>query len=119
MLCVPRPVLPPIPPFVFAVGLAAGGPGCIRHVLLTSDPIGARVERRGEELGTTPLEIDVWKLPFSPQRVTLSLPGYRTVEMPLNHRLGWLRMRTTQELVLIPDHGPAGTWTPEEAREAR
>ncbi len=119
MLGVPRPVLRPILLLTTASALFAGTPGCVRHVMLTSDPVGARVERRGEELGATPIELDVWKLPFSPQRVTLSLAGYRTVELPLNYKLGWFRMRTTQQMVLVPEHGAAGTWTPEDARKAR
>jgi hypothetical protein len=97
--------------------LAAMQPGCMRHVTILSDPAGASVTRRGEEIGTTPLQLNVWPVPFLAQPVRVGLAGYRGQEIPLGRNLGLLRRHTTHHVLLISAHGGAGTWTPEDAEE--
>ncbi|MCK6501832.1 PEGA domain-containing protein [Myxococcota bacterium] len=97
--------------------LASPLAGCLRHVTITSDPVGASVTRRGEEIGTTPLQLTVWPVPFLGQPVRVGLAGYRGQEIPIGRHLGLLRRHTTHHVLLIPGHGGAGTWTPEDAED--
>jgi len=78
-----------------------------------------------------PHEVDFrWK-PFARRRVQVSAPGYRTLEFTLTRQLiqetDYLtdiignpaeavgdKPRRTLELVLVPEHGPAGTWSAED-----
>lgn len=91
--------------------------GCLRHVTIVSDPPGASVTRGGQEIGTTPLQLTVWPVPFLAQPVRVGLAGYRGQEVPLGRNLGLFRRRTTHRVLLIKGHGGAGTWTPEDAED--
>ncbi len=83
-------------------------------------------------LGPTPVEIVVWGVPFTHPTATVSLAGYRTLELDLGAdrrpaRRAWefLTLRwgrafarvpgSAHEAVLVPRHGPAGTWTEGDA----
>ncbi|MCB9780563.1 MAG: PEGA domain-containing protein [Alphaproteobacteria bacterium] len=92
--------------------------GCVRRVTVRSDPPGASVTRRGESIGVTPLEIRVWFVPFAAQQVRVGMPGYRGVYVALGRKLGLFRAETVHEVMLVPNHGRSGTWTPEEAADA-
>lgn len=60
--------------------------GCARSVTFVSVPPGARVLLDGEELGRTPLVAEVSTSTWwgAARRVRVELPGYRTVEGPLD-----------------------------------
>ncbi|MCB9763966.1 MAG: PEGA domain-containing protein [Alphaproteobacteria bacterium] len=115
--------------------------GCVVHrVRVESEPPGAVVKLDGKVKGVTPLEFNtVWTPPFSKKyEVRVTLPGYRPVASvkpswwqasPLRrdvrlwryalHLLRWRMIvgvapRTTLNYVLVPEHGPSGTWTPED-----
>ncbi len=63
-----------------------------------------------------PGEVRVRWTPFGHPKVLVIAPGYRRMTIPLKVGMGalWGRPRAI-ELVLIPNHGPSGTWTEEEA----
>ncbi len=92
--------------------------GCARKVTVTSDPPGASVRKNGELVGPTPVDVRVWWVPFWKQEVRLTMSGRRAAVVSLRKNLGLFRAHTVHEVVLIPEHGPAGTWTVEEAKEA-
>jgi zona occludens toxin (predicted ATPase) len=105
--------------------------GCAYHVRIESTPAAATVALPNGDRVVTPETVPFRWYPFAHQRVVVSAPGYRTVEMDLGRRGGevtfWhvirarmrvfrnLGERTAQrvEVVLVPEHGPSGTWTPE------
>jgi hypothetical protein len=112
-------------------GLAGAlGSGCAYHVQLTSIPEAASVvlpDDRG--VVTTPSVAAFRWSPFGDQVVTVRSPGYRVMTVDLrDHQIklsrllvGSLRPETWGdgvdghvEFVLIPNHGPAGTWAPED-----
>lgn len=116
--------------------------GCVVHrVRVESDPPGAVVRLDGKVRGVTPIEFNtVWTPPlFKSYNLGLTLPGYRQVQAsgtwsapsPLRrevrlwryllHPLRWKQIlgrepRSKITVVLVPEHGPAGTWTPEDVR---
>ncbi len=105
--------------------------GCANRVLIRSEPMGAQVLDGMQRVGSTPYETKVRSLPFSRPELRLHMPGYRTTTIQL-HRdrqplkrfwefltLRWRRAfalvpNITHEVLLIEEHGPAGTWTPED-----
>ena len=105
--------------------------GCAYRVALTSLPMPARVELPGGETVVTPAEVTLRWAPFGHQSVVVTAPGHRRLEVDLRRdeiRLGRLvatsvcRPRTLfgaprgeVRFLLVPDHGPAGTWAPAEA----
>ena len=105
---------------------------CRHQIQIESIPSGATIEYKGEELGTTPLELGFWWAPFRPYPLTVHLNGYRSFEFQAGRSLSvrtitqdiirfrWKRLigtetRSSYRLQLIREHGPAGTWNPEEA----
>ncbi|MCB9793121.1 MAG: PEGA domain-containing protein [Alphaproteobacteria bacterium] len=123
--------------------LALALQGCIVHrVRVESEPPGAVVRVDGKVRGVTPVEFTVpWTPPLTKKyNVRVSLPGYRSAEAmreawylpsPLRrqvrmwryllHPFRWGQIlgrtpRTTVRYVLVPEHGPAGTWEPEDVR---
>ena len=115
---------------VFLLCLPLAGSGCAQRVLIQSEPMGAQVLDGMQRVGSTPYEIKVRSLPFHRPELRLHMPGYRTTTVEL-HRdrqplkrvwefltLRWRRAfalvpNITHEVLLIEEHGPAGTWTPE------
>lgn len=106
-------------------------PGCAYRVSLTALPTPAVVELPGDGGSVvTPAEVVFRYVPFGSQPIRVSADGYRTLEVDLRDReirgrryltdtlfrpatlLG--RPRGEVHLVLVPEHGPVGTWDPEE-----
>jgi len=115
------------------VALLAALSGCGYRVELESLPEGATVELPDGELVSTPDTVRfVWR-PFGKQIVRVSAPGYRTLELDMVRPAGevtlwrvfrarvlrpWTSLTPRRavgrvQFVLTPEHGPAGTWTPE------
>lgn len=124
-----------------AVALGGLAPGCLVHrVRVESEPPGAVVRVNGKVRGSTPLEFRVvWTPPLvRSYPMQLTLPGYRPVVADAE---GWLRpsplrrdvrlwryllhpfrvrqwlgleARSSFHYVLVPEHGPSGTWNAEE-----
>jgi hypothetical protein len=122
----PRAGLVPI-----ALLLLGLGAGCAHRVAITSDPMGAQVRRGERTLGATPTEVVVWSIPFSRPKLRLTMPGYRPMEVELRRdkrplRRGWelltfryrrglaLVPNVHHQVIMIPVHGPAGTWTSDD-----
>jgi hypothetical protein len=108
--------------------LLASGSGCAHRVAISSDPMGAQVRRGRHDLEPTPTEVLVWSIPFSRPRLELTMPGYRPMLVELRKdkkpmRRAWelltFRYRRAlalvpnghHEVIMVPAHGPAGTWT--------
>lgn len=113
---------------------------CVVHrVRVESQPPGAVVRLDGKVRGVTPLEFNtVWTPPLTKRyTVGLTLPGYRPVQAegtwlqpsPLRrevrlwryllHPFSWMKIlgrepRSRYTFVLVQEHGPAGTWGPED-----
>jgi len=102
----------PLPLSLLALAL---GSGCVRHVTITSDPLGASVYRGHQALGPTPVDLELVWVPLLSQPVRVAVAGYRGVKVPLGRHLGLLRHKTTHEVILIRAHGPSGTWGPDDA----
>lgn len=69
-------------------GCASIVSGSTQTVSFTSNPEGATIELDGRTLGKAPLSITLKKR--SHQRITATLPGYKTVTLPLETRQnGW------------------------------
>lgn len=100
---------------LLAVGLGgtSTATGCRHRALITSDPPGAEVRMGRRYLGVTPLEVEVWRVPFAPNDVRVNLPGRRWTEVTLSK---WQR-KSEHEVLLVRQHGRAGTWTPEDAEQ--
>lgn len=106
------------------------GSGCAYRVSLASLPSGAQVTLPDGSTIATPSETTLrWK-PFSKQEITVRAVGYRPLTIDLRRsevrlsryiRDALFRPRTWRgeprgeiELVLVPEHGGAGTWTADE-----
>ena len=102
--------------------------GCIHRVEVTTFPEGATLYRKGRQLGEAPLVV---RIPmFATTQVEAKMPGYRAVDTKLRGVgtasfvadvlfLHWLkavglRTKAEVELRLMPEHGPVGTWAPED-----
>lgn len=107
--------------------------GCGYRVQLESLPEGATVELPNGDLIATPETARFRWVPFGKQVVRVTAPGYRALEIDLVRPGGeitlwrvirarvfrpWTTFRPQRavgrvEFVLVSEHGPAGTWTPE------
>ncbi|MFH1469841.1 MAG: hypothetical protein ABIO70_35990 [Pseudomonadota bacterium] len=89
---------------------------------------------RGQVVGATPTEVVVWSAPFTRPSARLTLPGYRPTRItlhkdrhPLRRVLDLITLHPRKafalvpnahhEVLLIPEHEPAGTWGPEDVPE--
>jgi hypothetical protein len=105
--------------------------GCAHRVAITSDPMGAQVRRGKRTLEPTPTEVVVWSVPFSRPEVELTMPGYRPMLVELRKdkkpaRRAWefltfryrralaLVPNSRHQVIMVPAHGPAGTWTSDD-----
>lgn len=113
--------------------LALSGAGCAYKVRLDSFPAPAQV-RLPDNRGTvaTPTEVDFRWTPLNQQIVQVSAPGYRVLTVDLReHEIKFTRYITDAlfrpatfrdqprgeiTFVLIPLHGPVGTWTADEVQ---
>jgi hypothetical protein len=109
---------------------------CTWRMRLASEPPGAEVRLPDHQVVSTPSIVTVHYNFFRPAPIVVSAPGYRTSTFDLRHRPGvgapeinvwrvimypiWHPLaafekepRRRLELVLIPEHGPAGTWQPD------
>jgi hypothetical protein len=110
--------------------------GCRHRITIESSPPGARVALGKKSLGTTPLEVAAWWWPRRRLPLSIQLPGYRKLEadaamhLRMRHIAGdfvglrWavclgLKPRSTQQFILVRQHGAAGTWTEEDAKRMR
>ncbi|MEQ1504558.1 MAG: hypothetical protein ABMB14_20130 [Myxococcota bacterium] len=119
--------------------LLSGLAGCAYKVTLTAEPtpteivlpdnLPDRLVVNGDRV-VTPADVTLRWVPFGHQRVVVSAPGYRTLEVDLRREeIRWSRFligtlahpatlsgrpRGEVRFVLVPDHGPAGTWTPDQ-----
>lgn len=104
---------------------------CPARVRLETHPAGALVTLPSGKVVTTPTTAHVVWYPFRRVRLTVAAPGYRTLTAHLGrHEFSTWQMlgdgvyhpfaifrsvpRREVDFVLVPDHGPAGTWTPED-----
>lgn len=104
--------------------------GCAYRVALTSLPMPAQVTLPDGRVVVTPTEADLRWAPFAHQVVIANAPGHRTLAVDLReHEIKFWRLVGTTvfhpativgrprgeiRLVLVPEHGPAGTWTSDE-----
>lgn len=119
---------------LFALGLVGLlGAGCMHRVRVESSPPGAVVRLNGERIGVTPMEFKTRWNPAGRYRLLVKLPGYRPVKVRFRDdvrlwryplRLFFKPRRVVQRtphshfrVVMVPDHGPAGTWTPADMPE--
>lgn len=108
--------------------------GCVYHVALESHPSAAQVLLPDGSVAVTPVQLDLRWAPFREQRVVVTATGYRTVELDVvRHplRRQWKPppklpvFRMTEDvspprirIELVPEHGPAGTWSPSDQPSA-
>jgi len=89
--------------------IAAIAPGCLVHRLpIIAAPVGASVSVNGTRVGVAPMDAPVPLV--GPTILLLELSGYRPVPV----RLGFFRPHGV-EVLLVPEHGGAGTWDPSRA----
>jgi hypothetical protein len=105
-------------------------PGCAYRVTLASRPSAVTVALPDGSRVTTPAEVRLRWVPFGHQRVTATADGYRPLTVDLRRdEIRWSRFvigtiahpsvlsgkpRGEVELVLIPEHGPVGSWTEDD-----
>jgi hypothetical protein len=104
--------------------------GCPYKVTLTAQPATAEVTLPGGDQIALPADVKARYVPFGHQRIRATADGFRDLEVDLRAEevrlfslvVGtlahpstlWGRPRGEVRLVLVPEHGPAGTWTPDE-----
>lgn len=97
--------------------------GCAYRVELRSLPEPVLVELPDGSRVSTPSEARFVWAPFNHQRVRVTASGYRPLEVDLRKHdvrlkrlLGrpFKRVKGEVEFVLVPTHGPTGTWTEED-----
>ncbi len=111
--------------------LAALLAGCTYRVEVEARPAGATLELAdGRQIGL-PAEVRYSALPFHRRPATVSAPGHRDLEIRTGgFGLGELGLitdpilrpglffgpdpRRQVEVLLVPEHGPAGTWTEDQ-----
>jgi hypothetical protein len=90
--------------------------GCVWKVQVDTRPVPAQVTAADGTRYRVPAEIPLAWRPFARPVLTVTAPGYRTVELPVP--LGWgplgIHRVREYEVSLVPVHGPAGTWTADE-----
>lgn len=107
--------------------------GCRHQVKIDSTPYGADVIWKEESIGTTPMTHTFWWYPGRKLQLDVQKYGYRPMylsaedSISLRYLIGDVThfrfttllgfdIRSTHTAVMIPEHGPAGTWTPEDAQ---
>lgn len=104
--------------------------GCGYKVQLSSAPAPAEVRLPNGETVFTPAEVKFRYIPFERQKIVVSADGYRTVELDLRKdEIKAVRYisdalfhpgtffgkpRGEVRVVMVPAHGPSGTWGVEE-----
>ena len=106
------------------------GSGCAYKMKLASNPAGAEVTLPSGETVVTPTVVKLRWAPFGKQVVIARAAGFRPLEIDLRQeeirashyvRDGVFRPKTwlgaprgEVSLILVPEHGPVGTWSPED-----
>jgi len=110
--------------------------GCKHRIRVESTPPGAKIFLKEKELGDTPVEHSLLWWPGRKYQMSIKLPGYRNMDihpekalsttafikdlfMFRYSRLLGLKPRRTFHVLLIRDHGKAGTWSPKDAKKLR
>jgi hypothetical protein len=110
--------------------------GCLHRIRVESFPPGATVYHKNNDIGTTPLEKTIIWYPFLQIPMEIRLPNYRSVNFNAQDQLSvrkitldiftfrykkWLGIepRVVHNIYMIREHGPTGTWTPEDAKKTR
>ena len=110
--------------------------GCKHRVKLESIPSGATVYYNGKELGSTPLEKTFTWWPTKNLKLQAKLPNYLPMTIDVSETMGlyqpitdiiffrhkrlWgVSPRSTHQYIMIRRHGPAGSWTAEDAKKMR
>lgn len=104
--------------------------GCPYKVSLTGAPETLEVRLPDGEIVATPTVARLRWVPFGHQRIVAQAPGYRPLAVDLRRsEIRWSRFvlgtlghpsvllgepRGEVRLVLVAEHGPVGTWTPED-----
>jgi len=115
---------------VVAVGSLMMTASCAYKVRLRSTPQPAEVTLPQGRTVLTPDVVRLRWVPFGHQEVSVHAPGYRPLTLDLRDRevrLGriigqtirhpstlWGEVRGDVYFVLVPEHGPAGTWTEQD-----
>ena len=105
-----------------------GGTACMHKVQIESDPPGAVVRLDGDRVATAPATFKIRWSPFRRYKLLVKLPGYRPVSVRLRDdirlwryplRILFRPIRTLKgtphthlRIVMVPEHGRSGTWTP-------
>ena len=106
---------------------------CRHTVSIESTPYGADVYWKETNIGQTPMEHTFWWYPGRRISVNIQYFGYRSSVLDVHRSISPLiiaddivhfrllrllgqRNRNVHSAVLVPEHGPAGTWTPEDAQ---
>ncbi|MCA9569773.1 MAG: hypothetical protein KC656_18140 [Myxococcales bacterium] len=96
--------------------------GCTYTVHLASRPSPALVQLPDGRRITTPDDVKIRWRPFSKATATVTASGYRPLEIELRD----LRLRSGRAfsgqvgeltILLVPTHGPTGTWAAEDVPE--
>ena len=107
--------------------------GCRHQVVIESAPYGAEVFWKEDSLGSTPIQHNFWWYPGKRIHLNVQHYGYRSMILDVDQSISVGRVindvfhlegkvllginpRTTHTAILIPEHGPAGAWTPDDAK---
>ena len=113
---------------MLAATAIASHSSCAYRLTVSSAPAAAVVELpRGRGSVVTPAEVVFRYVPFQRQTIRVTAQGHRPIEIDLREReiRAWRyvtdvvfrpatlagRSRGEVRVVLVPEHGPAGTWT--------
>ena len=109
-----------IEPSRLVVALVLLSSGCAYKVALKSTPSAVLIELPGGAVAPTPTTYIARWAPFNSVPIRATARGYRPLEVDLRRtevRFGRFllrgfrgRPRGEVELVLVPEHGPVGTW---------
>lgn len=104
--------------------------GCAYRVTLISSPTPANVELPNGDRVSTPADVSLRWVPFGHQRIVATATGYRPIEVDLRKTevRSWRLLfgpithpqvlngapRGEVQLLLVPEHGPVGSWTEED-----
>ena len=89
----------------FVVGLLLVVGGCAARIDMASQPIGAVMTLEDGAQVVTPATIDTVVWPAKRKQGVVSASGYRSLHV----RIPYASQRTWM-IVLVPEHGPAGSW---------
>lgn len=106
---------------------------CAHRVEVHTEPPGATIKVGRKVIGPAPQQVRFLYLPGRPMRVRVEKRGYRPLVFEASEtvrlrsfigdfltfryrRMVGLTPRATVKVLLIREHGPAGTWTAEDVK---